>query len=204
MCKTEEPEGLVGALKAKLFCKRSSRVNQAHSSYTAQFNSKLGCVLPSSNSTTSNPGTNPVKNHVQICNKNDMVISESISPVGSSSELAWSGEPQLAWSPQMNRVQDPDQNPSLNPDPNPSLVNPAKNCTWPALDLAYMCNPLGEVLALNTKTGENVQATAASSSWVPLPGLDGQYGYHESNNWVSGANVSWDSELHCVVPSVLG
>ncbi|KAI3458229.1 hypothetical protein Pfo_014892 [Paulownia fortunei] len=211
MCRTEEPEGLVGALKAKLFNKKSSRVLiQGNSSFNTQFSFTGGAIPSSAIKTNQLPLPIPTTNRVQTCNKSvdqsqlnhqsdrnlekiDVVMSQGGSPVGPTSSVVWQGEPQLAWPPQMNHVQE-----------EASLVNAAKNCTWPPLDLAYQCNPLSEVLAPNNKTGNNVQVNAASSSWVPLPSLDGQYGYHESNNWTSGANIAWDSELHYVVPSVLG
>lgn len=222
MCMTEEPEGLVGALRAKLFNKKSSRVQiQGNSSLNTRFSFTGGMVC--SSTTKSNQlwslatqTTNNVTNRVQTCNdqsvdqlqpindnpdidrnteKMGIVMSQTMSPVGPTSSLEWVGnEPQLAWPPQMvNHVQE-----------DGSLINAAKSCTWPALDLAYQCNPLSEVLAVNNQTRNNVQVNAASSSWVPLPPLDGQYGYHESNTWVTGSNIAWDSELHYVVPSVLG
>ncbi|EYU25030.1 hypothetical protein MIMGU_mgv1a019394mg [Erythranthe guttata] len=134
MCRSEEPDGLIGVLKAKLLNKKRGHASSSSSSSNPLFNFKT-------------------INHGQ----------ENVTMVN------------LAW-PQ------------------------------PAMDLGYECNPLSEVVALNNKAGEiNVQVDEAPSPWVPLPTLDdGQYGYCENSNWISGANISWDSELHCVVPSVLG
>ncbi|KAK4431563.1 hypothetical protein Salat_0918400 [Sesamum alatum] len=114
-------------------------------------------------------------------------MSPTVNHVGSTSSLVSPGETQLMWPLQVQED-----------------ACASKSCTWPALDFVYHYNPLSEVLELSKKTGNNVQVNAAANSWVPLPSLDSQYGYNESNNWVSSASIAWDSELHCVVPSVLG
>ncbi|KAL0299453.1 UNVERIFIED_CONTAM: Ethylene-responsive transcription factor ERN1 [Sesamum radiatum] len=205
MCRTEEPEGLVGALKAKLFNKKSTRPFNAQFNFTGSVllnNTKKSDQLSPATSTT-----NHVMNRVQIYNQNidqlqihdrsdrngekmDAAMNQTVNPVGSTSSLVSPGEPQLTWPVQVNHVQEEACAP--------------RSCTWPPLDLAYQHNPLSEVLELSKKTGNNVQVNAAANSWVPLPSLDSQYGYNESNNWVSSGNIAWDSELHCVVPSVLG
>ncbi|KAK6118044.1 hypothetical protein DH2020_048209 [Rehmannia glutinosa] len=203
MCRTEEPDGLAGALRAKLFNKKNSWVIfKGNSSYNAQFsfNAPQKRDMRSNQSSLPSPTTNFVVNRIDQLQfqdqpdrnreKDDVVISQTISHVDPTSSGSWPSEPHMVWSPQMNHGQDD--------------APLAKNWTWPPLDLGYHCNPLSEVLATNNKIGSNVQVNAASSPWVPLPSLEGQYGYYESNNWVSGANIAWDSELHYVVPSVLG
>ncbi|KAL7107226.1 hypothetical protein ACP275_06G040900 [Erythranthe tilingii] len=181
MCRSEEPDGLIGVLKAKLLNKkRSSFVERVHAS-----------------SSSSNPLFNFNNNRVQTYDQCIEKTDREMGHVGSSRpSLVWPGEPaQLVWSPEtINHGQE-----------NATMVNLA----WPqpAMDLGYQCNPLSEVVALNNKAGEiNVQVDEAPNPWVPLPTLDDgqQYGYCENSNWISGANISWDSELHCVVPSVLG
>ncbi|KAG8381420.1 hypothetical protein BUALT_Bualt06G0120200 [Buddleja alternifolia] len=200
MCRTEEPEGLVGALKAKLFNRNRSQVLiQSNSSFNTQFN-LLSTPIKRNQSLSTARATN-VTNQAQTCGRSTHQLpilhdqredaKEKIHAVASQSiNLV---EPQLIWTPQMNHVHEDSY-----------LVNGAKNCTWSALDLAYQCNPLSEVLQVNNNiTGNNVQLNAAANSWVPLPQLNGEYGY-EDNNWVSGADIAWGSELHYVVPSVLG
>ncbi|KAL0400827.1 UNVERIFIED_CONTAM: Ethylene-responsive transcription factor ERN1 [Sesamum latifolium] len=205
MCRTDDPEGLVGALKAKLFNKKSTRPFNAQFSFTG--NVLLNNTTKSSQLSPATSTTNHVMNLVQIYNQNidglqihdrsdhngekiDAVMNQTVNPVGSTSSLVSPDEPQLTWPVQVSHVQEDGC--------------ASRSCTWQPLDLAYQYNPLSEVLELSKKTGDNVQVNAAANSWVPLPSLDSQYGYNESINWVSSGNIAWDSELHCVVPSVLG
>ncbi|KAL8049768.1 hypothetical protein ABFX02_06G040600 [Erythranthe guttata] len=167
MCRSEEPDGLIGVLKAKLLNKKRGHA---------------------SSSSSSNPLFNFSNNRVETYDQCIEKTDREMGHVGSS-------RPSLVWPETINHGQE-----------NVTMVNLA----WPqpAMDLGYdyECNPLSEVVALNNKAGEiNVQVDEAPSPWVPLPTLDdGQYGYCDNSNWTSGANISWDSELHCVVPSVLG
>ncbi|KAK6125937.1 hypothetical protein DH2020_040326 [Rehmannia glutinosa] len=203
MCRTEEPDGLAGALRAKLFNKKSSRVIiQGNSFYNAQFRfiTPQKRDMRNNQVSLSGPTINSVAHRVDQLQfsdqpdhdreKDDVVISQTISHVDPTLSGSWPSEPHMVWPHKMNHVEED--------------APLAKNWTWPPLDLGYHCNPLSEVLATNKNIGSNVQVNAAASPWVPLPSLEGQYGYFESNNWVSGANIAWDSELHYVVPSVLG
>lgn len=210
MCRTDEANNLVGALMAKLFNKKSSRVLiQGNNSYATRYESVAATTnrqidLPTHQNTKTPVTCVP---DVRVYDRVDglatdqidmAATSQKVSPVGPDSSLEWLGaEPQLVWQPQtmMNHV-----------DEDPFVASASKGCTWPAMDMLYNCNPLSEVIAINNKRGNNdVQVHAASSSsWSPLPLLDGKYGYQDSNNWVNtSANIGWESELHCVVPSVL-
>lgn len=148
MCRTEEPEGLVGALKAKLFNKSSSRVLMT-------------------------PNTASCSGKVRFENdcRDDKMVGGKV------------------------RYENDCRDDMMGSGP---IVEPQFQQLMSHFDLAYNCNPLSEVLALNNNNN------AASKSWPPLPPLEDQFGFHESNDWVNGANLVWDSELHYVVPSFLG
>ncbi|XP_057808443.1 ethylene-responsive transcription factor TINY-like [Salvia miltiorrhiza] len=197
MCRTDEADGLVGALMAKLFNKKSSRVliqgNAPFAPRLDNFASKGDLRAPPSQATANRVH---VSDRVDgpISDKNDIILNRKTDSVGPASSLEWlEGEPQLGWQPQMMSHVEED----------PFLMSASKGCTWPAMDLAYNCNPLSEVIAINNQGRKDVQVDAASSSWAPLPPLEGRYGYQDSNNWVA-ANIGWElSELHYVVPSIL-
>ncbi|KAG6383100.1 hypothetical protein SASPL_157155 [Salvia splendens] len=180
MCSTGETDSLASALIAKLFNKKSSRVLiQGHASFASKGDQRA----PHSQTMKT-----AAKHHIldklhvsgMVVNKNNVVTNEETSSVGLDSSLEWLGEPQLGWEPHM--MCQVDENPFM--------------------DLAFNCNPLSEVLAINNKGRKDVQVDAASSNWDPLPPLEGRYGYQDSNNWVS-SNIGWESELSYVVPSVL-
>lgn len=193
MCRTDEADGLVGALMAKLFNKKSSRVLvQANNSFPTRFSEKADLTLKTS---IDHFDRDRVHIGAQVngpgIDKNDVSLSQKISPVGLESSLEWLGaEP---WEPQMMSHVEED----------PFLMSASKgSSSWPSMDMGYNnCNPLSEVIAINNKTRKEVQVSGASSTnWAPLPPLEGRYGYQDSNSW---ANIGWESELHYVVPSVL-
>lgn len=196
MCRTDEADGLVGALMTKLFNKKSSRVLiQGSTSFPTRFTSAPETVDKPTKTVIDHFDRDRVHPSTRVDaranDQNDAVSSQKISSVGPDSSLEWLGaEPQPIWQPQMMSHVDED----------PFMMNASRSCTWPAMDMAYNCNPLSEVLAINNKTRKDVQVNAAASPWVPLPPLEGRYGYQDSNSW---ANIGWDSELHYVVPSVL-
>lgn len=189
MCRTEEPDGLVGALKAKLFNKQRSLNSFPNPRFDFGFKESAF-----RKSVFKKPWAKSQSDYPRDCNveRIDSGASQVVGSVGPGPSVEWPGEPELAWPTEMMM--------SLVDE-----VDAVKGCTWlqpPALDLAYHCNPLSEVV---NKTGNNVQLNAAFDNWVALPASEGQYGHHhEFNTWGSGANISWDSELHYVVPSVLG
>ncbi|XP_022860797.1 ethylene-responsive transcription factor RAP2-12-like [Olea europaea var. sylvestris] len=215
MCRTEEPEGLVGALKAKLFKQKSSRMfNQNSSSSNMQF-SLPGISLPNSSKIRQSSATMPAVNPILSCSApGAAAISTQLEPAHhhhhnhwhdqiesirmQESQLGttpgWPTENKLPWTSDMSFVHQ-----------DPSLINTAKNGAWPAshinqaaLDLSYTSNPLGELLRNDKRKGDIVQESG-STSWVsPLD----QNVYYENNNWVNCANVIWDPDLY--VDSVLG
>ncbi|KAL8543881.1 hypothetical protein ACS0TY_004438 [Phlomoides rotata] len=137
MCRTEEPEGLVGALKAKLFNKTTTRVLIQHNN-----NNHHDQILPLATSTCS------------LSTAGALQVGDGI-------------ESQTAW-------------------PRHFVEH----------DLGYQYNPLSEVLAVNN----NLQLNNINKSWAPLPPLEAaQFGFHESSDWVTGANDAWDSDLQYVI-----
>ncbi|KAL1531466.1 ethylene-responsive transcription factor CRF2-like [Salvia divinorum] len=186
MCRTDEAGDLVGALVAKLFNKKSSRVLIGHAPFAPQ----LGGFQPPNQTTKTSANHRILVVDGPVSDKYDVVLGQNTTSMGPESSFEWLDEPQLGLEPLMvNQLEE-----------DPFLMSASKGCTWPAMDLGYNCNPLSEVLAItNVKGRKDVQLDEASSSWAPLPPL---YGYQDSNNWV-GANIGWESELHCVVPSVL-
>ncbi|KAL0304192.1 UNVERIFIED_CONTAM: Ethylene-responsive transcription factor ERN1 [Sesamum radiatum] len=98
MCRTEEPDGLVGALKAKLFSKKSTRPFNAQFSFTG--NVFLNNTSKSNQLSPATSTTNHVINCVPIYNQNidglqihdrshrngekiDAVMNQTVNPVGS-------------------------------------------------------------------------------------------------------------------------
>ncbi|KAH6835787.1 hypothetical protein C2S53_003027 [Perilla frutescens var. hirtella] len=199
MCRTEEADDLVGALMSKLFNKKTSRV--LIQGNAASFGTRYASFATAECDQHSTKGGADRNDRVDGPGNDEIevVTSQKISPVGPDSRLEWVGvgaEPQLVWQPQMmNQVYE-----------DPFLASASKGCTWASMDLAYNCNPLSEVIAINNKRGNDVQQinAAATSNWAPLPPLEGRYnGYQDSTtNWVAN-NIGWESELHHVVPSLL-
>lgn len=202
MCSTEEPDGLVGALKAKLLNTRSARAHIQSNSFSNTCFDFTGCSLPNNaikSTTKSSQVTTPAMNSIQICNEGthndqiDEVPNQLISHKDKNSSSVWQRmDQQVQCQPLMNHVQE-----------DASLVNSTKECTWPAMEMSYYCNPLSEVFSQRNKIGNNAQVNA-SSSWNPT--LDTQLdGYYECNNLVnSGRNASWDSDLQSLLHSIIG
>ncbi|CAA2938114.1 ethylene-responsive transcription factor ERF042-like [Olea europaea var. sylvestris] len=198
MCRTEEPEGLIGALKAKLFKQKGSQtmLNRDSSSSNMQF-SLTEVSLPNSSKIRQSSAAMPAVNQIQLQpthhhnHNHDQIESIRVQECRQGSTPAWPTENKLPWGSEMSLVQE-----------DPSLI---KNGAWPsshvsqaALDLCYASNPLGELLRNDKRKGGIVQVSG-SISWVsPMD----QNVYYENNNWVNGANVILDYDLH--VHSVLG
>ncbi|KAL2482433.1 ethylene-responsive transcription factor Related to AP22-12-like [Forsythia ovata] len=212
MCRTEEPEGLIGALKAKLFKKGSSTMFNQDSSSSTQF-SFPRISLPNTLKSRQSSATMTAVNPILPCSAPGAGLSIQLQPahhhnhrhdqiesirVQAECQLGatpvWPTENKFPWASEMSLVHD-----------DPSLMNTTKNGAWPsshisqaALDLSYTTNPLGELLR-NDKRKVDIVQVSESTSWV-LP-LD-QNVYYENNNWANGANVIWDTDQY--VHSVLG
>ncbi|CAI9787255.1 unnamed protein product [Fraxinus pennsylvanica] len=216
MCssRTEESEGLIGALKAKLFKQKASQtmLNQDSPSSDMQF-SFTGISLPNLSKSRQSSATMPAVNPILHCSspgaaamstqlqsthhhnhRHDQIESLRGQECQLGMTPAWPTENKLPWGSEMSLVQE-----------DPSLINTTKNGAWPsshisqaALDLSFTSNPLGEMLRNDKRKVDAVQVNG-STSWVsPMD----QNVYYENNNWINGANVIWDSDLY--VHSVLG
>ncbi|KZV18704.1 hypothetical protein F511_37067 [Dorcoceras hygrometricum] len=196
MCWTEEPDGLVGALKAKLLNKRSARTQAKISSLSNRWFDLEPCSLPNNaieRTTTSFIVTTPAMNSTQICDRSTHVdrIDEVPNPLigykDENSSLVWQKrEQKLPSLPQINHVRQDEL-----------LVDSTKECAWPTVELSYNFNPLSEVLSQSNKIGDDALLNA-SSPWNPT--LHGDYECHG----LVGSNAASDSDLHCLLPSILG
>lgn len=188
MCKTEEPEGLIGALKAKLSNKKSNSSSNMQLSFLGALNSCPNNAKSIRQSLTR--VSNPTQNITNLMPNNhdsiEMQLHDRNNLVGTTS----SEHDVPNWVSPKSRVDD-------------ELSSPIINTAWPlfhasqaALDLSYPSNSIGGLLT-NDRDMNMVQVSGST-----LSTLDLQHIQYENNYWFNEADVVWDPN-HLFVPSVV-
>ncbi|CAI9754593.1 unnamed protein product [Fraxinus pennsylvanica] len=170
MCRTEEPEGLIGALKAKLFKQKGSHMlNQDSLSSNMQF-SFPGISLPNSLKSRQSSATMPAINPILPCSapgaaaistqlppahhhhhnhRHDQTESIGVEECQLGTAPGWPTENKFTWTSEMSLVHE-----------DPSLINTAKNGAWPAShinqaapDLSYMSDKENGIKSVAREAG---------------------------------------------------
>ncbi|CAI9754592.1 unnamed protein product [Fraxinus pennsylvanica] len=191
MCKTEEPEGLIGALKAKLSNEKSNSSSNMKLNFLGALNSYPNNAKSSRQSLEATRVSNPTQNITNLMPNDHDSIKVQLHDSNNLVAMT-SNELDIPWASQKSRVHDESSLTVIN------TAWPLVHASQAALDLSYPSNSNGELLT-NDMDMNMVQVNGSTPC---VSTLDSQHIQYENNNWFNEANVVWDPN-NLFVPSVV-